>query len=358
MIRVLSLFTGIGGLDYGFEAAGFRTVAAVDVDPRVVAQLRANRSWAAVEADVTQLSPSQLLRATGLQRGRIDMIIAGPPCQPYSKASYWRRDGARRLDDPRAKTLDAFLGVVAHTLPQALLLENVPGFAFRGKAEGLEHVLSGMSRINARYGTRYAPVWAKLNTAHYGIPQMRERVFLVASRDGTEFAFPTPTHSSTSGEAQLPYHTCWDALGDLSEHPGDPSLEVRGKWADLLPSIPEGQNYLWHTNRGGGEQLFGWRTRYWSFLLKLAKTTPSWTIQSQTGSAIGPFHWTNRKLSAKELMRLQTFPDDIFLDAGRVAIQGMIGNAVPSLMAEVLAREIRRQFFNGEGDRKAEASTM
>ena len=70
-----------------------------------------------------------------------------------------------------------------------------------------------------------------------------------------------------------------------------------GKWADLLPSIPEGENYLWHTARGGGMPLFGWRTRYWSFLLKLAKDRPSWTIQAQPGPATGPFHWTNRRLS-------------------------------------------------------------
>ena len=86
------------------------------------------------------------------------------------------------------------------------------------------------------------------------------------------------------------------------------TLTVGGKWADLLPTIPEGQNYLWHTNRGGGSQLFGWRTRYWSFLLKLAKNLPSWTIQAHPGSSIGPFHWRNRKLSVPEMCRLQTFP--------------------------------------------------
>src|SRR3546814_15139025 len=62
---------------------------------------------------------------------------------------------------------------------------------------------------------------------------------------------------------------------------------IKGKWADLLPSIPEGQNYLWHTERGGGIPLFGWRRRYWNFLLKLAKNKPSWTIQAQPGPATG-----------------------------------------------------------------------
>jgi DNA (cytosine-5)-methyltransferase 1 len=126
----------------------------------------------------------------------------------------------------------------------------------------------------------------------------------------------------------------------------EPSLKIGGKWGDLLPSIPEGENYLWHTNRGGGQPLFGWRTRYWSFLLKLAKRLPSWTVQAQPGAAIGPFHWNNRRLTFQELCRLQTFPDSLTLDCGRTEMQRMLGNAVPSLIAEILGREIRRQLLD------------
>jgi DNA (cytosine-5)-methyltransferase 1 len=91
--------------------------------------------------------------------------------------------------------------------------------------------------------------------------------------------------------------------------------------------------------------LFGWRTRYWNFLLKLAKDRPAWTIQAQPGSATGPFHWKNRRLSSRELARLQTFPDDVIFTASRNEVQRMIGNAVPSLLAEVLAREIAVQLL-------------
>jgi DNA (cytosine-5)-methyltransferase 1 len=131
----------------------------------------------------------------------------------------------------------------------------------------------------------------------------------------------------------------------LPAAPNEEDLRVGGKWAALLPSIPEGSNYLWHTRRGGGLPLFGWRTRYWNFLLKLAKDRPSWTIQAQPGSATGPFHWTSRKLSSRELARLQTFPDEVNLPASRNEIQRMLGNAVPSLMAEVVAREIAVQLL-------------
>lgn len=159
------------------------------------------------------------------------------------------------------------------------------------------------------------------------------------------FQFPAPTHGGEGQENVRPYRTTWDALGDLPQHLHDPDLRVSGKWADLLSSIPEGHNYHWHTSRGGGLKLFGWRTRYWTFLLKLAKNRPSWTMQAQPLPATGPFHWANRKLSAQELSRLQTFPDDFKFDCPRYDVQRMIGNAVPSLLAEVLAVEIRRQFF-------------
>ncbi len=106
-----------------------------------------------------------------------------------------------------------------------------------------------------------------------------------------------------------------------------------------------GENYLWHTERGGGLPLFGWRRRYWSFLLKLAKNRPSWTVQAQPGPATGPFHWDNRRLSMRELCRLQTFPDDVVIFGGRTSIQKRVGNAVPSLLAEVLGRGIRKQLL-------------
>jgi DNA (cytosine-5)-methyltransferase 1 len=130
---------------------------------------------------------------------------------------------------------------------------------------------------------------------------------------------------------------------------------MRGKWAELLPSIPEGQNYLWHTERGGGEPLFGWRRRYWSFLLKLAKGQPAWTIQAQPGPAIGPFHWKNRRLSARELCRLQTIPDSYQVSGNLQSVQRQVGNAVPSALAESLAREIRAQLL---GDRISIDATL
>lgn len=351
MFTALSLFSGIGGLDFGFEEAGFETRVALELDPTACDTMRLNRRWEVIEDDINKVSSDDLLQRAGLNPGEADVLIGGPPCQPFSKSSYWVRGDALRLDDPRADTLAGYLRVLRDTRPRAFLLENVHGLAYQGKDEGLRLILETIREINREVGTNYNPAWKVIRCAEYGVPQSRERVFIIGSRDGREFRFPEPTHSAQlEGNQDLfvrklePFRTAWDALGDLPE-PNDPSLKVGGRWGDLLPTIPEGQNYLWHTARGGGLPLFGWRTRYWSFLLKLSKQLPSWTIQAQPGSAIGPFHWKNRKLSFRELCRLQTFPDNLRVTCGRTEMQRMLGNAVPSLIAEILAREIRRQLL-------------
>lgn len=344
MRKVISLYTGIGGLDFGFERAGFETAVAVEMDRACCASIRANRDWPVIDRDIHEVSTAEILRTAGLKPGEAEVMIGGPPCQPFSKSGYWSSGDAARLKDPRANTLGAYLRVLGEARPRAFLLENVPGLGFRKKSEGLHSLLDGVKAVNAAHGTNYQPTWAVLNAADFGVPQMRERLVMIASRDGRPFEFPAPTHGDSSA-TDAPHMTTWDALGDLPEEPNETGLEMSGKWADLLPTIPEGYNYLWHTERGGGEPLFGWRRRYWNFLLKLAKNRPSWTIQAQPGSATGPFHWRSRKLSVRELCRLQTFPDDVTPIGSRGDVQKMVGNAVPSLFAEVLAQEIGQQLL-------------
>lgn len=361
-MKAISLFSGIGGLDFGFEAAGFETRVALELDRHCCQAIRRNRpNWKVIEGDVNAVPSSDVLAHAGLGRGEADVLIGGPPCQPFSKSGYWVRGDTLRLDDPRAATLHGYLKVLRGTQPRAFLLENVGGLAYEDKNEGLRFILDGVRHINAEAGTNYQVYWRVINTAEYGVPQIRERTFLVASREGREFRFPEPTHGAAkesdaadlfSARPREPFRTAWDAIGDLPapEEEERKILEMGGHWRDLLPSIPEGENYLWHTDRKGGLPLFGWRTRYWSFLLKLSKRLPSWTVQAQPGSAIGPFHWANRRLSFQELARIQTFPNHLSIDAGRTEMQRMLGNAVPSLIAEVLAREIRRQLLDAPAD--------
>lgn len=342
-LTAISLFSGAGGLDYGFEAAGFRTAAAVEIDPRCCETLRRNRRWPVLQQDLAEVTTEELLQRAGLQPGEADVLIGGPPCQPFSKSGFWATGDAARLADPRAGTLEHYLRVLGEARPRAFLLENVEGLGFAGKDEGLRLIQERLSAINQQHGVSYGASIAVLNAADYGVPQLRKRMFVVGARDGAEFRFPAPTHGPAA-EGQAPYLTAWDALHDLPRAI-DPQAQPRGRWAALLPSVPAGSNYLWHTDRGGGEPLFGWRTRYWSFLLKLAPDQPSWTIQAQPGPATGPFHWESRRLTAREMARLQTVPDSVEITGALSEAQRQLGNAVPSLLAEVLARAISAQIL-------------
>lgn len=348
-LKVISLYTGAGGLDYGFEAAGFETAVAVELDVACVRTLEHNRKWPIICGDINNVTTKEILRRANLERGEADALIGGPPCQPFSKSGFWATGTTKRLDDPRASTLENYLRVLEEACPQTFLMENVEGLGFRGKDDGLKYIRSRLDEINRRCGTAYRPFTAVLNAADYGVPQLRRRFFIVASRSGAEFKFPESTHLAPSEGAPVRgkcHVTAWDALRsiELNDKEAD-ELRVRGKWAELLPSIPEGENYLWHTERGGGEPLFGWRRRYWSFLLKLAKNAPSWTIQAQPGPATGPFHWDNRRLSVREMARLQTFPEDVQVVGSYSDAHRQLGNAVPSLLAEVLARNIAKQLL-------------
>jgi transposase InsO family protein len=141
----------------------------------------------------------------------------------------------------------------------------------------------------------------------------------------------------------LPHVTAGQALQGLRTKP-EPGEEVAGRYGHLLPGIPPGENYLHYTTeRGHPEPLFQWRTRYWTFLLKLSPDRPAPTIQGQPGPYVGPFHWDNRRLRTPELKRLQGFPDEFELEGNRRNVQLQVGNSVPPPLGAVVATAVRQQ---------------
>lgn len=355
LLKVISLYTGAGGLDYGLEAAGFETAIAVEMDKWCCNTLRHNRNWPVIEGKVETVTSDKILSISGLKKGEAGLLVGGPPCQPFSKAGYWKTGDSKRLNDPRSNTLFEYMRVLEDTLPHAFILENVFGLAYKGKDEGLVFLQNRLNEINKKNKVHYTFKWKVINSADFGVPQIRERVFIIGSRDGADFEFPEPKFYSPEDKElfltlnsldKQPHRTAWDAIGDLLDPSENPKKsQVGGKWGALLPSIPAGENYLWHTERGGGKPIFKWRSRYWSFLLKLHPDKPSWTIQAQPGTAIGPFHWNNRRLTMREMARIQTFPDDVHILGGNSNVQKQLGNAVPSAIGELLGKQIRFQFF-------------
>jgi DNA (cytosine-5)-methyltransferase 1 len=335
----LSMFSGAGGLDLGLEMAGFATVGCIELDRAARNTLRLNRpAWPLLEPrDVTLAAQSLRPKDLGLRRRELDLLVGGPPCQPFSKAAQWRQTGRTGMLDSRADAIHGMLEIAESFLPKAILLENVAGF-LKGPVSARKTIEEGLQRINRACGTAYRLDTVVLDAANYGLPQHRLRAIAVACRNGTPFIVPSPTHS----KARV---TAWDVLADLPEVTWSPRA---GSWAELLPSIPEGGNYLYLTARGGGAELFGWRSRYWSFLLKLARDRPSWTLPASPGPSTGPFHWDNRPLTVRERLRLQGFPDNWQLCGSLNQQVKMSGNATPPPLAEAVGRELVRQLKLGD----------
>jgi DNA (cytosine-5)-methyltransferase 1 len=349
--RAFSLFTGAGGLDLGVEAAGYDVVYAIENDATAVKTLNRNRGvWfptlPEVEPlDITTLKPRAVMKDLGIRRGEIDLLIGGPPCVAFSKSGFhleYKRDGR----DPRAGLLGDYLRFLEALRPKAYLLENVFGLAYRNQSAAFfDSLLAGIRELG------YSITYEILNTADYGVPQNRQRLFMVGCRDGQQLALPAPTHWGEHERRRppehvktlLPHTTASEALAGLVTEP-EPQESVNGKYGHLLPEIPPGRNYLHFTeHEGHPNPLFKWRSRYWTFLLKLDPERPASTLQGQPGPYVGPFHWENRRLRVPELKRLQGFPDDYEFAGSRREVQLQVGNSVPPPLVAHIATAIRDQ---------------
>lgn len=344
--RMLSVFTGAGGLDLGLEAAGFESLGFIEQCPLCRGTLRSNRPkwrelpWNDIHDAAGLLVPHHL----GIETGQLDLLAGAPPCQPFSTAAQWSGKSRRGVDDARAHTLQAFLRLVSKFQPRVVLIENVP--TFWNEEFGAKNLLLDYFQSDREIRGKYSISFSILNAADFGVPQQRKRFIFIAHRIGEEWVWPKGKFSNNP-------ITAWDALHAVN------SLEYprpKGKWADLLPSIPEGWNYLWHTSAGEGIELFGSRTRFWSFLLKLSKIQPSWTLAAQPGPSTGPFHWDNRPLTKEELLVLQTFPSNWKLRGSYRDHVRMAGNATPPLLAEHLGRQIIKVLYRAPVPRKLKYS--
>lgn len=342
-LTAISLFSGCGGLDLGLQAAKFRFLLANDLDPMAAVSHRANFSEVPfVEGSVTTIDRSLLRSLAGGDLGEVDLLAGGPPCPPFSKSRFYRTEMPRALDDPVGwETITGYLEVLRLVRPRAFLLENVPGLAYAVHQEALAHIIASVEEMG------YTPSWRVINAADYGVPQIRQRLFIVGMRDGA-FQWPEPTHAERPGDRLFTmglrrWVTAGEAIGDLDTEAAadDGGHFAGGRHHDLLELVPPGDNYLFFTaERGYPEPKFVWRSRYWSFLLKLSPELPSWTIQARRSNNMGPFHWRNRILRIEEIKRLQTFPDSWIL-AGKVEHQWrQIGNAVPPLLAQQIGGAI------------------
>jgi DNA (cytosine-5)-methyltransferase 1 len=350
MRTCISLFTGAGGMDLGLKKAGFRILFANDLDPICKATYCHPKNFGSdapfYVGSATEVTRELLERAIELPK-QVDLLAGGPPCPPYSKSRFYRTDKPRGVEDPVGEeTLNAYLALLQQLRPRAFLFENVHGFAYKVHKEGFDRLSSIATNLGYRLAHRV------INAADYGVPQIRMRFIMVGMLD-RQFTFPRETYRDPSraktdlfASRLAPWRTAGEVLQDLDteENANDEGHFAGGQFNNLLRQIPPGDNYLFFTRkRGHSSPKFEWRSRYWSFLLKLSPAMPSWTIQARRSNNMGPFHWRNRILRISEVKRLQTFPDQWQL-AGNVEQQWrQVGNAVPPLVAEHLGRALMEQ---------------
>lgn len=337
-LRSLSLYSGCGGLDLGLHAAGFDTVLATDAERLCGDTFKENfPSVPFLIGRIGALGRKDFEEALGPSARDLDLLAGGPPCPPFSKSRFYRQDKPRALDDPNGwETIDGYLNILDWFRPRAFLMENVKGLAYQVHRDALETIISRAEKLG------YKVTWGVLNAADFGVPQIRERCFILGSLDGTP-ELPMPTHHKDGADGLPQWTTAGSVLADLDTEAAacDKGHFAGGQHNDLLKLVPPGDNYLFFTEkRGHPAPRFKWRGRYWSFLLKLSPDMPSWTIQARRSNNMGPFHWRSRILRIEEIKRLQTFPDTFSL-AGTVEQQWrQIGNAVPPVLAEAVGRKL------------------
>lgn len=336
-INTLSLFTGAGGLDIAFHDAGFAIKQVVEIDKRFVDTLHANNGPSGYFGgtsihccDIRDFHPEENMG--------IDFIIGGPPCQTFSAAGR-RAAGVQGTQDQRGTLFEEYVRLLKRLEPQGFLFENVYGITGAEQGEAWKKIQLAFKQAGYNIHFRI------LDAADFGVPQHRERLFIVGTRDA-EYRFPRPTHGLDSPDKR-PYQNAARAIIGAAAPEKDAKTGVSGRFGHLLEQIPPGLNYSFFTEQmGHPNPIFAWRSKFSDFLYKADPETPIRTLKAQGGQYTGPFHWENRPFSLGELKRLQTFPDKYNIIGCRQVAVHQIGNSVPPQIGRILALTILNQIFD------------
>jgi len=366
--KALSLFSGLGGIDIGLHRAGIETLVTVDSDEHAAGSLRANSAkysdgidgengrfnWIVLDEDIHNISAEDLLDAADTDD--IDFIVGGPPCQTFSRSNEGNRDGT---DADRGMLFEEFSRLLEVIEPQAFVFENVRGLASANDGEDFEIIKQEFADAG------YTINDSVLNAADFGVPQTRQRLFVVGFRNGETPYFPNPTHVEAKNPltGKPSWVTAAEALADFDLDREPTATEgyenaVGGQYGYLLKDIPPGGNYQHFTERKYDpergeyvqrnedeldEKVFDWRSRHYNYLLKQDPDRPTWTLQASPGTYVGPFHWRSRRYGFLEQMRLMDIPVDYQICGPPREIQRQIGNAVPPGLAEAVIRSLAEQ---------------
>jgi len=367
-LTAVDLFAGAGGLSLGFEDAGFKVIFAVENDVYSAETYRMNRNRGNSEvilSDISQINFTDTLKKFRLKRGEINILLCGPPCQGFSFSNM----KTRTADNPKNHFFREFLRAVKEIYPKWILFENVSGIVNFEKGKVIEIINAELRNLG------YLCTWDIINSADYGVSQVRKRFFLIGNRMRIRFLFPQPS----CGNGRKPYVTVHDAVSDLpllDNGNNVDSLEYRYNGSKLTDYQREmkkewRKNYCLNNCITRNNDLIVKRYKYiprggnWqdipNFLMRNYKnkknchsgiykrlkwSEPSIVISNfRKNMLIHPEQ--DRGLSVREAARLQSFPD-WYIFYGRLGSQQQqVADAVPPLLAEILGDRIKKYLMEG-----------
>lgn len=367
MARVVSLFSGCGGLDLGFKWSGFDVVWAIDNSETACQVYEKNVGREIACGDIQSVDYDDVPDC--------DVIIGGPPCQAFSLV------GKRDAMDGNFSLVWEFLRGVKEKSPHAFVMENVPGLRSAVDRNGRK-ILPVLIKSFERLG--YTVAAHVVNAADYGVPQRRKRLVLIGSRGKNSISLVPKTHSGDHDEIKLFNFKKWvsarEALDDLPKPPQEDfplrytkspgsefgmwvrneSRAVQNHWMptmseldrEIISHIPEGGNYMdvpdhIPSRRIKNFKITGGRTTTYG---RLDRKMPAYTINtyfSRLNVGCNIHYSQDRLITIREGLRLQSFRDDFVLpnSLSKRAQYSVVGNAVPPLLAFALAESLRSQLL-------------
>lgn len=303
----VDLFCGAGGMTQGLVQAGFQPVASVEANP--IASATHQKNFPKCHhfcGDIKSFSPQQWL--SQINSPEVHLVVGGPPCQGFSVA------GKRDPNDPRNRLFKEFVRAVSEIHPWYVVMENVPGILTIQKGAVKKAICEAFDEI----GYPHVSV-AILESAAYGVPQIRPRAIFIANRFGMHNPYPKPQ--------LLPdqYQAIESAISDLPEYTSIPEINHEWtrhsvKYMERLAKVPPGGS-LYETYADAFKRQYPGK--------------PSMTVkENHGGTHIHPY--LNRVISAREMARLQTFPDSFIFEGSMKKAMWQIGNAVPPRLAECI----------------------
>lgn len=369
-LKVIDLFSGVGGLSYGFSHNdAFEIVVANEILPNMAKAYSLNHPKVKMyQDDIKNLSAERIRNDLGISTLKIDIIVGGPPCQAYSTV------GKRLIDDPRGKLFQEYYRILKEFDPPFFLFENVKGLLSMQDGELLSTIIELFKSLG------YKVKYKVLNSADFGAPQIRERVIIVGSKLESEFDFPNPTHYDPSkglnlfSDGLMPYLTVEDAISDLPliksgeesfEYSSLPKTDFQIKmrqnsseevFEHNAPKNNEKLVRIMELLPDGGTPLdipvefrptSGFKNTYCRLWWKRPSTTITRNLSTPSSSrCIHPL--APRPLTTREGARLQCFPDDYVFYGSRSDKNLQIGNAVPTFLSIALSKRILKCFAEEE----------